>query len=146
MAEQSVHVDAKPTAALKRVAEHAEMWGGAWDGLDKSSGKLGLPVSAGLRRGWVEGDVRAEADGKGGCTLTFQEDHSAYQIDRGSVMILVAAAFGCLVSLLAMFLPKLLPLLPVSILISIGAYIVVIARLRNSGPEEFFEAVADGDP
>lgn len=144
-APRSIHIDAGPSRILKRVARHADMWGGAWEAFDKTSGKLGLPVSAGLRRGWVEGDVRIEADPKGGSVLTFEEDHAAYRVDRASVMILVAAALGCLVTLVAMFLPKLLPLLPIGILLAIGAYLVVIARLRNSGPEEFFEAVAEDD-
>lgn len=145
MYDQTVEIDADPAEVLKRVKRHAEMWGGAWDGHDRRSGKLGLPVSAGLRRGWVEGDVTVEPKG-GGCVLQYKEDHSAYRLDRASVMILVAAALGCLVTLFAMFIPALLPVLPVGILLGIGAYLVVIARLRNSGPEEFLEAVAEDDP
>ena len=140
---RTIHFAGRPTQALERIAHHADMWGGAWDAFDDTSGKLGLPVSAGLRRGWVEGDVRIERDPEGGCRVTFVEDHAAYRVDRASVMILVTAALGCLVSLVAMFLPKLLPLLPIGILLAVGAYLVVIARLRNSGPEEFFETVAD---
>ena len=142
MAKHSIEVVGKPKAVLARVAAEADQWGGAWDGLGESSGKLGLPVSAGLQRGWVEGNVQVESKGEKSL-LTFEEDHSAYQIDRGSVMILVAAAVGCLVVLLSMFVSVLLPLLPIGSLLAIGAYLVVIARLRNSGPEEFFEAVSE---
>lgn len=141
---QEVELAVRPSVALKRVAEHSERWGGAWDAHDAHSGKLGLPVIAGIRRGWVEGDVQVESCAAGS-KVRFEQDHSAYTVDRGSLMILVAAAIGCLFSLLAIFFPKLLPLMPVGILLAMGAYLVVIARLRNSGPEEFFESLAEED-
>ena len=138
----SIELDESPVAALNLVARQAELWGADWETVDAESGKIGLPVTAGLRHGWIEGTVRVESDGPGRSRITFEPEHADYRADRGSVMILSAAAFGCLLTLVAMFFPKLLPLMPVGILLAIGGYLVVIARLRNSGPEEFFEAIA----
>ena len=137
----SVEIEASAPAALNLIARQAELWDADWQGIDRTSGKLGLQVSAGLRRGWVEATVRTEPLGTGRCRMIFEPDHDEYRIDRGSVMILVASAFGCLVTVVAMFFPLLLPLVPVGILLAFGGYLVVIARLRNSGPEEFFESV-----
>ena len=139
----STEIDESATTALKLVARQAELWGADWQSVDGTSGKIGLPITAGLRRGWVEGTVRSESLGSERSRLSFEPEHEEYRIDRGSVMILVAAAFGCLITMVAMFIPKILPLLPVGILLAFGGYLVVIARLRNSGPEEFFESVVD---
>lgn len=137
----SVEIDENAAAALHLVARQAELWDADWQGVDGTSGKIGLPITAGLRRGWVEGTVRSESLGAERSRLVFEPEHDEYRIDRGSVMILGAAAFGCLITMVAMFVPKILPLLPMGILLAFGGYLVVIARLRNSGPEEFLESV-----
>lgn len=142
MSTHELELEVAPSEALRLVAEHSERWGGAWDPLGADAGKLGLPVIAGIRRGWVEGDVRVEP-AAAGSRIHFEKDHCAYTVDRGSLMVLAAAAVGCLFSLLAIFIPKLLPLMPIGILLAIGAYLVVIARLRNSGLEEFFGSLTD---
>lgn len=143
MQSTSVELERSAESALPLVAEQAELWGADWQALDAASGQLGLPVTAGLRRGWIEGIVRCEPIGKNQCRLVFEPETEDYRVDRGSVMILIAAAFGCLITLVAVFFPRLFPLVPIGILLAFGGYLVVIARLRNSGPEEFLETIVD---
>ena len=143
MEPHTVDIEESADGALNLVARQAELWGADWQKVDSTTGKLGLPVSAGLRRGWVEGTVRIESTGETRSRIAFEPENDDYRVDRGSVMILIAAGIGCLITIFAMYIPRLIPLIPIGILLAIGAYIVVIARLRNSGPEEFFEAVVD---
>ena len=135
-----------PRQARKRLAEEAEAWGGGWkddegDGVD---GHLVLPVIAGLRRGFVGGPVSIEKR-KGGCRISFRVDESDYKVDRASAITLVLGALGALLTLFAPLVPGLWRLVPMGILLSLGTWLFIVARLRNSGPEEFFEELeADG--
>ena len=52
------------------------------------------------------------------------------------------AALGALATIFVWWVPALLPVVPLGILLSLAAWFFIIARLRNSGPEEFFEALA----
>ncbi|MCG8462262.1 MAG: hypothetical protein MI919_38755 [Holophagales bacterium] len=143
--EHGVVLDEHPAAALNLLAGTAEKWGALWQKEDGHRGRLGLPVSAGIRQGWVAGPVKAEAlDGKKGrCRLSFTEEVGEYQVDRAAVMVLSIAGFAGVATLLAPFFPRLWPFVPLGFVLGLAAWLMVVARLRNSGPEDFLQAVAD---
>ena len=111
----------------------AEVWGGAMEG-----DNLVLPVLAGLQRGYVGGPVTLEED-DGSTRITFLEDESSYGVDRASFFVLVIAGLGALVTVLAPVFHNLWGLVPIGFLLAISGWLFIVARLRNSGPEEFFE-------
>jgi len=118
----------------------AEAWGGSFrdDKTGEADGNLVIPVLAGLRRGFVGGPVRIEQQGTGS-QVSFQVEESQYRVDLPSTLTLLSGAFGALIILVAPFFPKLWNLVPVGVMLSIGTWLFIVARLRNSGPEEFFE-------
>jgi hypothetical protein len=141
--EHVLELDEKPRDALRLLAEAAEDWGGAWQPR-LGGGRLRLPVMAGLRRGWVAGEVTVEEGGDGsGSRLRLRVEESAYRVDRASVAVLVLAAGGALVMVLLPLFPQLIRLVPVGIVLAVGAWLFIVARLRNSGPEEFFQDLAE---
>ncbi len=138
-AEQTHQLDLSedPVTALNLVAMAADDWDGIWQAGNKG-GRLGLPVVAGLRRGWVAGELTAEPT-ESGSRLTLVVDKSDYKIQKPAAVTLLLAGLGALVTVIAPFAPSMLGLVPVGILMTFGAWFLVISRLRNSGPEEFFE-------
>lgn len=139
-AEHQVELTRDPHGSLELLSREATSWGARWqrDGL---GGRLTLPVLAGLRRGWVEGEVTVEPAG-GGSRLVFRIDRSDYRLQTLSVAVLVVAAAGALVFVFAPFVPALRPAVPLGILLSVAAWLFIVAGLRNSGPEEFLETLA----
>lgn len=133
-----------PVAALNLVALAADEWGGLWESHGKRGGRLGLPVLAGLRHGWVAGPVNAEPSA-GGTVLTFEVEESRWHLQTASVITLLLAAAGALVTIAAPLVPALWRLVPLGIMLSVGAWLFIVSRLRNSGPEEFFELLARED-
>ncbi|MCP3958880.1 MAG: hypothetical protein GY719_13585, partial [bacterium] len=130
-----------PVTSLNLVAMAADAWGGVWQAEDRSGGRLGLPVMAGLRRGWVAGQLTVEPAGDGS-RLTYRIDQSEYRVRKSAALTLFVAAIGAAVTIIAPLFPALLRLVPISIVICLMAWFFVLARLRNSGPEEFFEDLA----
>lgn len=139
--EHRVELAEDPVTSLNLVAMAAEAWGGLWQAEGRGRGRLGLPVVAGLRRGWVAGQLTVEATDTGSL-LTYRVDKSDYQIQKPAVLMLALAGLGALTALVAPFVPALLGLVPIGVLLGVAAWFLVIARLRNSGPEEFFEDLA----
>ncbi|MEM8929955.1 MAG: hypothetical protein AAGE94_02205 [Acidobacteriota bacterium] len=137
--QYDIELDGTPEAALDRLAALAEDWDAAWQWEGPVRGRLGLPVLAGVRRGWVAGPVIAEAVDSERARLVFTVDAEDFKTDRGSVAVLLVAAFFGLMTLIAPFFPRLWSILPVSIVIVLATWFFVVARLRNSGPEEFLE-------
>ena len=146
-AQQGVHskeLDASPEETLRRVAQAAEAWGGEWrqdegDGGD-ATGKLIVPVSAGVRRGWMGYLVSATEDsGTTRLELRLAEEH--LDVDRATVVFLLTALVGALLFLVVPFVPKLMPLLPVGFVLTAAGWLVVASRLRNSGVEEFIDSL-----
>lgn len=142
------HLETSPEAATERVAGAAEEWGGEWQFQGPTAGRLILPVSAGVRRGWIgyEVTVRPDGDGAGSVVeLAPAEEH--LHVDRATVVVLATSLFGALLFLIVPFVPRLLPLVPVGFVLAVAGWFFVVARLRNSGAEEFLEVLeaADGD-
>ncbi len=130
-------------AVLWQMLRAAEDWGGTWQPRGEGGGRLGLPVEAGVRRGWVAGEVEVEGLEDGSSRLRFRVEESEYRVDRATVAVLFLAACGALVTVFLPFFPRLIRLLPVSILLALGAWLFIVSRLRNSGPEEFLQDLAE---
>lgn len=145
--ERSVHrrsVAAPAPAVVRAAGEAAEDWGGTWEeepGGGGRAGRLALPVAAGLRHGRIEGRLvaRESADAT---ALELVVETARYRLWTPAVAILVLAAGGGSLTVLWPFFPVLLPLAPLGALIALSAWLLVLARLQNRGPEEFLETVA----
>jgi len=144
-AEHQVELAEDPDASLELVSREATSWGAAWRRDGRRGGRLTLPVLAGLRRGRVEGEVIVEPAGAGS-RLTFRIDKSDYRLQGMSVAVLLVAALGALAVVVGPFVPALRPAVPLGILLSVGAWLFIVAGLRNSGPEEFLEGLAAASP
>lgn len=143
-AEKEHHAElaCEPGKACAAVAREAEGWGGEWRQEGRHGGVLRIPVVAGLRYGWVEGRLRAEPS-EGGSRLTFRVERSDYRVQRSSALVLTFAAAGALAVLFAPFFPPLWPLVPVGFVLALASWFFIVSHLRNSGPEEFFEALSE---
>lgn len=141
MREHTLELAEDPVTSLNMVAMAADAWGGMWQAEGRGGGRLGLPVIAGLRRGWVAGQLTVERSGDGS-RLTYRVDQGEYKVQKSAALILLVAAIGAAVTIIAPLFPALLSLVPLSIVLSLMAWFFVVARLRNSGPEEFFEDLA----
>ncbi|MEO1082840.1 MAG: hypothetical protein AAFY88_01220 [Acidobacteriota bacterium] len=131
----------EPVELLEWVGRVADQWDGEWEPAD-GGGRLGLPVTAGLKRGWLAGRLEV-APQPSGSAVRFEVDKGEMKSDRGSVMILLVGAFGGLVTVVAPFVPALWAMVPVGLLLGFSAWFMVVARLRSAGPAEFFAQVDD---
>ncbi len=141
MREHRLELPEDPVTSLNLVAMAADSWGGLWQAEGKGGGRLGLPVMAGLRRGWVAGQLTVEPGGDGS-RLTYLVDKGEYKVQKASVFMLLLAACGALVTIVAPLVPSLWRLVPLGLVLCLAAWLLVVSRLRNSGPEEFFEDLA----
>lgn len=140
------NLEENSAGARRLLVEAAESWGGSFrdDEGGEACGNLVIPVLAGLRRGFVGGPVRIETRGKGS-HVSFRVEESQYRVDLPAALTLLFGAFGALITLVAPFFPKLWRLVPIGMMLTIGAWLFIVARLRNSGPEEFFEELRAED-
>lgn len=135
--------------ALDAVEELAQEWGGEWDSRGPLEGQLTLPVSAGLRRGWVRGIVTVEqASDASASLLVLRLDESHYFVDRAAVFLLSLSAAGGLFTMIWPFFgydrPGLLALAPIAALLTLGGWFLVVSRLQQSGPDDFLGSITDG--
>lgn len=145
MKTHEIDLPTDPRETLRHLAKTAELWGAQWEPDGGSGGHLEIPVMAGLRRGWVLGQVEV-TERAGGSKLSFVEEDSVYRVQMAAVFILILAACGALTTLVAPLFPRLLGLVPMGMMLCVGAWFFVVAQLRNSGPEEFFEELAGEEP
>ncbi|NJL27510.1 MAG: hypothetical protein HC897_06225 [Thermoanaerobaculia bacterium] len=144
--QHTVDLEISPAESLALVAEIAESWGGGWVAEGENGGRLTIPVLAGLRHGFVTGRLSVEQHGEGS-RLRFEIEESVYRVQKPALVILLLAAFGALLTVFGLFVPALHELVPLGALLAISAWLVVVARLRNTGPEELFDAlVAASEP
>ncbi|MEZ5330502.1 MAG: hypothetical protein R2991_00295 [Thermoanaerobaculia bacterium] len=129
-----------PREALAEAARALEEWGGLWHpGID--GGRLELPVTAGLRRGVVTARLAAASE-RGGSRLDLEVESSRWEIHRSAVMVLLLGAAGALSVTLWPFFPALLSVAPVGGILAFVAWLLIVSRLRTSGPEEFLAGLA----
>lgn len=122
-----------PLWVFQKMAELAEKWGGEFD---PKTGRLELPVLAGLRHGRLVAEVEALPK-KGGSKVRLRVLESHYQLDRGSTFSLALAAIAALATLVLPFFPRFWILLPPALVIAIAAWLFIVSRLRTSSVEDF---------
>ncbi len=128
------------------LATAADAWGAEWTAdtanppSNRSGGRLALPVVFGLRRGVLVGRVDFEPAGDG-ARIGWHLEESHLEVQRASVAVLGLAVVALLPALAWPFQPKLLALLPFAAVMGLLAWWLVLSRLENSGPEEFFATV-----
>ena len=144
MSEHAIELDLPPEQAVSAVGRTAEDWGAEFQ-REGMGGTLHLPVVAGIRRGLVTGPVEVRPAGDGS-RVTFRPEQSIYYVQTASVVILLLAAFGAVLTFLWPFFPELLAVAPFGAVLALGGWFLVISRLRSSGPEDFFAAVAASKP
>lgn len=136
-----VELEAPPAEALAALARAAEEWGAGWEP-SSGGGRLTLPVVFGLRRGVAVGRVEAARLGAARARLTWSLERSDLEVHRASVAVLALAVAPAVAALGWPFWPPLLALAPLAAVLGFLAWWLVVARLRSSGPEEFFAALA----
>lgn len=136
-----LEVAADRETVLHAVGEAAEAWGAEWH-RSGTSGRVALPVQAGVRHGFVEGALTATETGRG-TRLQLLAERSDYRVHGSSVMILVFGALGALLTVVVPLFPDLIGLVPVGLFLMIGAWLLVAARVRHKSAREFLEMVRD---
>jgi hypothetical protein len=141
--ESAVEVAGSAGAAAAAVTRAAELWGAEIEPRGEGRFRLRLAIAAGLRRGWMEGDVRVEPAGPAATRVAFVPESAEYRLQTAAVGLLSLGALGAIATVLWPFFPALLPLAPIGIVLGLGAWFLVLSRLHNSGPPEFLESVAE---
>ncbi|MGE5233130.1 MAG: hypothetical protein ACM3OB_03390 [Acidobacteriota bacterium] len=139
----SLDLDVPPGAALVALGETAEAWGGEWK-RQGDGGDLVLPVLAGLRRGYLLAKVAVEEKqgDRTGAHLDLTVEKAELHVHRQAVAILLIAALASVATVLWPFFPALLALAAPATVIALGAWFLIVSRLKTSGPEDFLKAVA----
>lgn len=134
-----------PTKVLQTVDEAAEVWGAAWQP-DGNGGRLDLPVVQGLRQGVLTGRLRAEPVDEGSL-VRLEVDESHLRINWSATAVLLMGALGGLSLVLWPLSPTILQLAPIGAVLAVVAWLLVVSRLRYSGPGDFLDLVAElADP
>lgn len=141
--QHRVEIEENPETALRSVTTAAELWGADWQP-GSSGGLLLLPVVRGLWRG-VERCRVGVVPTRNGSAIELTVEESWQQINRSAVVVLLLGGAGGLIVALWPFFPGLMPLLPVAAVLAIAAWLLVVARLRSSHPEDFLKLVAEID-
>lgn len=140
--QHAVELPLRPDAALGAVARAADDWGAEYTPEGWTGGRLVLPVVAGLRRGLVTARVTAAPAGDDGTRLVLAVEEAVYRLHLASIVLLLLALAGAVTTVVWPFFPRLLAIAPLGLALALAAWLLVIARLANSGPEEFLAQVA----
>ena len=127
---------------LAALATAAEYWNAAWEP-GPAGGKLFLPVLAGIRRGRILArvEVRSTRDTS---EIRLTVEHAEYEVNRPALLFLVLGALGGLLTLILPLYPKqLIAFLPLALVLLLGAWLLVASRVRNAGPRDFLDTVAE---
>ena len=141
MERHEIDTGLDPAAAADALARAAADWGAEWTP-GRDGGRLVLPVVFGLRRGVAVGRVEIAASAAGS-RLTWRLESSELELHRSAVGLLALSAVVLLVASAWPFHPPLLALAPFAAVVGLLAWWLVVSRLRNSGPEDFFAVVAE---
>ena len=128
-----------PAAALAALASVAEDWGAEWRP-EGEGGELVLPVVAGLRRGVETGRITVTGAGAAS-RISYDVTGSELRVQRPAVVILTVALVAAVLGMLWPFFPALISVAPWAAAIVLSAWLLVVARLRSAGAEEFLRAV-----
>ena len=140
---QCLLLSSAPRDAMRSVGTAADLWGASWRP-GSSSGTLLLPVVRGLRRGVERCHVSISPAGFGS-ELELTVEERRLEVNRSAAVVLVFGGLGGLIVTLWPFFPGLMPLLPVAVVLPLAAWLLVVARLRSSYPEDFLKLVGEID-
>jgi hypothetical protein len=143
MPESAVEIPGSAGEAAAAVARAAELWGAELEPGGEGRFHLRFAVAAGLRRGWMTGEVRIEPAGPERARVVFSPESAEYRLQVAAVGILVLGALGAVATVLFPFFPGLLPLAPIGIVLGLAAWFLVLSRLHTSGPEELLASVVE---
>lgn len=140
--EHEIDLAGSPETALAAAGRAAEAWGAELVREGRGGRlRLRLPVVAGLRRGFLSGPLTVEATPEGS-RVVFHPEESVQSVQTASVVVLLLALAGGILTVLWPFYPQLLPLSSVGAVLALGGWFLVISRLRSRGPQEFLALVA----
>ncbi|MDX1385246.1 MAG: hypothetical protein R3190_16455 [Thermoanaerobaculia bacterium] len=141
MGDPTAELDGSPEEVLRAVGEAVDLWGGEWRRLG-TGGRITLPITAGVRHGFLAGELstRARSDK---VEVTIQPETTFYRLHWPSIVVLALGAAGGLFIVVVPFFPSLFPLVPAGMLLSVAAWFLVVSRLHTRGAPEFLELVAD---
>jgi hypothetical protein len=142
-AEYTADFAGSAEAARRALARAAQRWGAELAPAEAGATAdlhLVLPVVAGLRRGIARARLSAlPADG--GCRLILRIDEVDLRVQKPAVVVLAIAAAGGVAAFLWPFVPGILPLVPLALVLAVAGWLLVVARLHASGPEEFLAEI-----
>jgi hypothetical protein len=138
--EHEIDLGEPPDLVLAAVARAADAWGAELE-RKGTGGRLHLPFVTGLRRGLVSGPLSIEAIPEGS-RVVFRAEESVHVLQTSAVGVLLLSCAGAVLTVLWPFYPKLLPVAPFGAILALGGWLLVVSRLRTSGPDEFLSAVA----
>lgn len=128
---------------LDALADAADLWGGQWQ-RHGSGGRLVLPVTAGVRHGFLVGEVSGKSHDGAGAELSYLIEHSEYATHRGSVAVLLFGGIGAVTTIVAPLYPQQLwQLVPAGVLLMLVAWLLVASRVRHRSAEDFFRLVGE---
>lgn len=129
---------APPDQALEALSSAAEVWGAEWRRMGRG-GRLLLPVTAGLRYGFLVGEIETASAGDAGTRISYRVEHAEYELHRASVAVLLFGGIGAFLTILAPLYPtQLWQLVPFGLLLMVVSWLLVISRVRHRSVEDFF--------
>ncbi len=78
-----------------------------------------------------------------GTSLRFDVEETSYTINKSALAIMLLGGMGGLTVVFWPLSPMILQLAPIGAVLALVAWLMVVSRLRNSDPEDFFDLVAD---
>ncbi len=133
-------VDLPPDVAFDLAVEAVQDWGGEVDpaGLSNRQGplKVQLPVSAGLRYGWIDAYLSTHHTGSS-CRIVLQVEDSHYHLHTSAVMVLLLGGLGGLSMLIMPLFPQLFELLPLAGLLLVLAWFMVASKVKHHDAQDF---------
>lgn len=121
------------------LPEVVDGWGGKL-ATTPDGARVEIPALAGLRRGRVGGTVRIEP-AEAGAVASFAVETAALGVNVAACAILLLSVVGALVSMAWPWFPRLLPAVPLGLVLAVGGWLLIASRLRTSGPEEFLASL-----
>ena len=106
-------------------------------------GRLLLPVTAGLRHGFVVGEIEARESGEA-TELCYRIEHSEYALHVASVGVLLFGGVGALLTIIAPLFPdQLWQMVPFGLLLMVVAWLMVVSKIRHRSAEDFFRLLSE---
>lgn len=140
-----VALELAPEEAFALAVSAVEEWGGEVEEKALSSqrgpARVQLPVSAGLRFGWVDAHLSTRAVGSGSQVLLHVENRH-YRLHRSAVMVLLLGGLAGLSMLVMPLYPPLLDLLPLAALLLVLAWFMVASKVRHQNAQDFLDELS----